>query len=160
MLRWQPLAAIAVVWAIASASAVADGAVPQRSVIMATAVAHRASFRPFTNYIGTVSTLPNFSGEASEAVFDTVDGDFFLVEGEYLNQLLPNGQTTQITNFFSWGFPAAIVWDANTQLFYATDGYDVISVTPQGAINLLAGSGFPGTSDGQGETPAFKRPAA
>lgn len=161
MRRWPALAAaLCLGTAVCIASTAAAQSIHVR-VVRREAVAWRfpQRLRPNVAYAGTVTTLPDETGEVSSVAYDTVDGDFYGTGGEIFFEVLPDGSTNRISNFFSWGFPVSMVWDPNTQLFYVTDGYDVLTVTPQGTVALLAGSGSGGTQDGQGSHASFQGPS-
>lgn len=119
------------------------------------------ALRPDVSYVGTVTTVANFSGQQTNGVaYDTDNAQFYVLEGWTLYQLESNGQTTQVANFNDYGYPNAIVWDANTHLFYVScpSRYELVSASAAGATAVLAG-GSHGTADGVGRNASFQYPS-
>ena len=111
-----------------------------------------------TQYIGTVSTFRGFIGSFLTSVtYNTDDKLFYLLEGDQFKQLHPDGTAKLIATLNTSG--DSLVWDHATQLFYvcAPQSYEVLSISPSGAVNLLAG-GHLGTGDGIGASAQFQYP--
>jgi streptogramin lyase len=116
---------------------------------------------PGVSYIGTVTTIANFSNQGLNAiVYDSDDGRYYITLYGNLYRIEANGQTTLIANFNNYGFPDALLWDAHAHLFYVScpQNYQVVSVTATGTITLLAG-GTHGTNDGTGSSAQFQYPS-
>ena len=112
-----------------------------------------------TTYAGTVTTVPGTSGgEFVGSAYDPQNQSYYLIGGEIIDQV-QNGKQTEIGNFFSLGYPAAIVWDPHSQLLYVSipSVYGIYAVTTTGSVTLLAG-GQRGTSDGTGSAAQFQNP--
>src|SRR4029077_2500676 len=100
-------------------------------------------------YAGTVTTQ-TFNAFMTSLTFDTNTNTIFFLSNTIFQELLANGQTQQIADLSSYGSASTVVWDANTQLFYISAGFEIVSVTESGTVAVLAGSTTRGTQDGQG----------
>lgn len=112
-----------------------------------------------TKYAGTVTTLIADGHQWAGAAYDSQSSTYYFIGGEVLYELT-NGQESELTNFFTYGFPTSIVWDANSGVMYVAmpSLYEVLEVTTSGTISLLAG-GTRGTSDGTGAAAQFVDPS-
>ncbi len=115
---------------------------------------------PAVSHLGTVSTLDVLTDAAHSIAYDADDGHYYVLSSVYLERIENDGTETQITNFFSNGYPDTVVWDPNAHVFYVscTNGYQIVQVTPQGQNTVLAGGTY-GTKDGTGTGAQFQYPS-
>ena len=124
---------------------------------------------------GTVSTLVR-----SQTAFRTpsglalaADGTLFVADtgGHAIRRVTPDGQVTTVAGDGTPGYadgpasqarfngPMGIAFAPDGRLFVADTYNDRIRVIADGAVRTLAGSGLPGSDDGDGEAASFDTPA-
>jgi streptogramin lyase len=111
-----------------------------------------------TKYAATVTTIKN--GGAFSAAYNTFDGNYYLVTGEFLYRLTPSGQSSEFARLVINGYGDQIVWDPHSLLLYVTvpSSYEILSVAEYGTVTVLAG-GTRGTADGTGTAAQFQGPS-
>src|SRR5579863_2892256 len=115
---------------------------------------------PAGTYAGNVTTFSPNGGQYASVTYDATNKSYYLVGGEILDELYPDGHDAHIGNgFFSYGYPSSIVWDNHSQTLYVSvpSAYVLLSVTPAGNVSFFAG-GKQGTQDGTGSGAQFQGP--
>jgi len=123
--------------------------------------------RAATPYAGTVVTIPAILDQPAAEVYDSNDGDVYVVDDwaanstQELLRVSPHGATTRVAALPSYSI-LAITFDPQTDRFYLTghgaqfgSSEFVFAVTPHGSVSVLAGGASTAPQDGTGPNAGF-----